>query len=120
MGLTCLVFASVARTSFTTVTWSASAQIVSRPAPPGNSFLRSRETAVRLAGQRYRDAQSGALKAKTESEQKSAQRAVDSADSNLKNAEADLDRAQREYDRQVDRYNRDLESYQKYLESKKK
>jgi len=99
---------------------AASAQIVSRPTPPSNSFLRSRENAVRLANQRYRDAESAVFKAKTENDRKSAERSVDSADSSLKNAESELERAQRDYDRQVDRYNRDLESYQKYLESKKK
>jgi hypothetical protein len=99
---------------------AASSQIVSRPTPPSSTFLRSRESAVRLANQRYRDAESAVVKAKTDSARKSAERSMDSASSSLKTAEADLDRAQQDYDRKMDRYNRDLESYQKYLESKKK
>ncbi len=97
---------------------AASAQ--TRPSMPNNSYLRSREAAVRLASQRYRDAESAALKAKTESDRKSAERALNNANSDLKSAENNLDSAQRDYDRQMDRYHRDLESYQKSQEARKK
>ena len=98
----------------------AIAQTTSKPSLPSNSYMRSRQSAVRLANQAYRDAQAKTLKAKTDSERSSAERSLDTANSRLKSAEDDLDRAQRDYDRQMNQYDRDLESYQKYLASKRR
>lgn len=96
------------------------AQMVSKPIKPGNSFLLSRQTAVQSANKTWRDALANSLKAKTDNDQKAAQRALATANSNVSSAESDLNQAQKDYGRQMSQYNRDMESYQKYLASPKK